>query len=251
MKGQRARGVVTSTRLVVTANRSAGRLSNWQADGRRRQSWAASRRWTAVRPGAGLASAAYRWRWARRSRRRRRAAQATRVGEASTRAMVLVTVARLSAMALRGHLESSCGSTSRRPRRKTAAMQRASAAAPARRVTARLVTNEIPRTCTRTATSVPTRRVVEERRTMMPRSDRCPTRSGSYQCDEPAGHAGPCETVEPATPWVGPASRVQRLQKMGGSSRIVEWPFAATRMPQDASAAGERPAGASAQQGGA
>lgn len=67
-------------------------------------------------------------------------------------------------------------------------------------------------------------------------SDRCPTRSGVYQCEQPAGHAGPCETVEPARPWVGPAWRAPLLQQTGVRSRIMEWPRAVTRMPQDASA---------------
>jgi hypothetical protein len=36
---------------------------------------------------------------------------------------------------------------------------------------------------------------------------RCTTTSGAYRCDSPTGHAGPCETVQPSTPWVGPAER--------------------------------------------
>lgn len=42
---------------------------------------------------------------------------------------------------------------------------------------------------------------------MRPRSDRCPTSSGAFRCDFATGHTGPCETVQPATPWVGPAAR--------------------------------------------
>jgi hypothetical protein len=36
---------------------------------------------------------------------------------------------------------------------------------------------------------------------------RCPTRSGTFSCERPAGHAGECVTRERATPWVGPAAR--------------------------------------------
>lgn len=64
---------------------------------------------------------------------------------------------------------------------------------------------------------------------------RCPTASGRFQCDRPVGHDGECVTREPATPWVGPASRrfthgILR-QSIVMNSRKMEFP--ALGDPQD------------------
>lgn len=47
----------------------------------------------------------------------------------------------------------------------------------------------------------------------MSRSDRCPTSSGPFGCDRPAGHDGECVTRERSKPWVGPAHTAPALTR--------------------------------------
>lgn len=49
---------------------------------------------------------------------------------------------------------------------------------------------------------------------------KCPTRSGPYVCtvgDE--GHPPPCECVQPATVWLGPADRRRQDKRMDSKER--------------------------------
>lgn len=76
----------------------------------------------------------------------------------------------------------------------------------------------------------------------MARSDRCPTSSGAFRCDRPAGHDGECVTRETSKAWVGPAARsvthVRSLQRTVINSHNLESPetpvIAGARLTQDA-----------------
>jgi hypothetical protein len=86
--------------------------------------------------------------------------------------------------------------------------------------------------------------------------DRCPTTSGRYRCTANAGHEGPCETVEPAAPWVGPALRPpgRGRRYIGKDSTLLESTNAATTLTEDASSRSPTtigPLGGSTRQGGA
>lgn len=49
---------------------------------------------------------------------------------------------------------------------------------------------------------------------------RCETRAGVFRCDSATGHDGPCETVQEAAPWVGPALTPRQLRSAAGARAV-------------------------------